>query len=381
MIRSTFLMPIALCASVVGLTVADRALGQNNWATWRGPTANGHSSENGLPVRWTQDSIVWKTSLPGSGQSSPTIWGDRIFLTTSLNQGQQRVVLCVDRTDGQVQWQQVAWSGEPEPTHDMNGWASASCATDGEYVIGFFGRGGGLHCYTVQGEYVWSRDLGTFDGPWGTAASPLIVRDMVVQNCDSDKGAFLIAVDKRTGAIQWKTPRPDYRGWSSPILIQTTDREEIVLNGHLGVAAYDPQNGQQLWHCECPAGRGSPTVTPANGLLYVVNGLSGGGVYCVTPGGSGNVTSSHRQWFTGRNGRDLSSPIVVGNSVMVMGLRSSILTAYDATNGSQQWIKRIGGQISASPVAYQGWPFSSTNPARRSSLTPSLQRGSLPRTN
>jgi outer membrane protein assembly factor BamB len=180
---------------------------------------------------------------------------------------------------------------------------------------------------------------------------------MVIQNCDSDANAFLIAVDKGTGAEIWKTPRPDHRGWSTPVLIQTSNREEVVLNGHTGVTAYDPESGKQLWICTCDQGRGSPTVTPADGQLYVVNGLSGGGAYCVQPGGSGDVTGTRRKWLTRRSGRDLSSPIIVGNTMLVMGLRSSILTAYDSQNGEELWVKRIGGQISASPISYRGRAF------------------------
>ena len=341
----------ALLSLSIGLILPDSVGGQTNWPSWRGPHANGHADDADLPATWTPDSIVWKTPLPGNGQSSPIIWGDRIFLTASLDQGRQRLVFCVRRTDGKMLWQQIAWTGEPEPTHEMNGWASASCATDGERVVAFFGRGG-LHCYSVDGKPLWSRDLGRFEGPWGTAASPLLVRNMVIQNCDSDVNAFIIAIDKATGADLWKTPRADFRGWSTPVLVRTDAREELVLNGHTGVTAYDPDSGAQLWTCRCEQGRGSPTVTPAGGLLYVLNGLADGGAYCVEPGGSGDVTDSMRRWLARRGGRDLSSPIVVGNTMLAMGLRSSVLTAYDARSGAEQWVKRIGGQISASPIAF-----------------------------
>lgn len=331
----------------------DSAYAQNNWPSWRGPTADGHSSETGLPQRWSQASIQWTSPLPGNGQSSPIIWGDRIFLTASVANGRTRLVVCLHRDDGKELWRKVAWEGEPEPSHAMNGWASASCATDGERVVAFFGIGG-LHCYSVQGDLLWSRELGSFEGPWGTAASPIIVRNMVIQNCDADGEAYLIAVDKFSGDTIWKTNRPVNRGWSTPVLVRTDETEEIVLNGHTGVTAYDPNSGKQLWHCACTQGRGSPTVTPSAGMLYVLNGLSDGGAYCVVPGGTGDVTATHRKWISRRGGRDLSSPIVLGETMLAMGLRSSILTAYDIRDGRQLWEKRIGGQISASPIAYEG---------------------------
>jgi len=348
---------VVFCAIVIGSSGMNGVCGEPNWPRWRGPAADGHSPEKGLPHKWTKDSVVWRTPLEGRGHSSPTIWGERIFLTSALDEGKRRMVMCIDRTDGAVLWERIAWTGEPERSHGMNGWASATCATDGERVYAFFGRGGGLYCYTVDGELVWSREMGRFESPWGTAASPLLVGDMVIQNCDSDQNAYIIALDKRAGSEVWRTRRPDHRGWSSPILISAEGRDEIVVNGHTGVIAYAPDSGKELWSCRCEAGRGTPTVTFAHGLLYVVNGLSGGGAYCIRPGGSGDVTESRRLWVTRRRGRDLPSPIVVADTMLVAGLRGGILTAYDTSDGNELWVQRIDGQVSASPVSYDGLAF------------------------
>ncbi len=325
-----------------------------NWTRWRGNQADGHTAEQGLPQRWSNETITWKTPLVGRGQSSPTIWGERIFLTSAIDQGRQRVVLCVDRISGAVVWQQVAWKGTPEPSHVLNGWASSTCCTDGKHVYAFFGRGGGLHCYTLAGKHVWSHGLGRFEGPWGTAASPLLVGNLVIQNCDADKDACIVALDKESGSEVWKTRRADHRGWSSPILVRTSARDEVVVNGHLGVSAYAPESGQLLWSCAGNAGRGSPTVTPAGDFLYVVNGLSGGEAICLRPGGTGDVTDSRRLWFRTRRTRDLSSPIIVGDVMLVIELRSALLTAYNKRNGEEVWKIRIGGHASASPISYDG---------------------------
>ena len=142
------------------LVVAD------DWPAWRGPATNGHTRESNLPVKWDANSVLWKTELPGIGQSSPVLVGERIFLTAYIEKGKKRILVCVDRNKGKVVWQKEVWSGEPEKSHAMNGWASATCATDGERVYAFFGKGG-LHCYTADGSKVWSRDLGDFPGVWG----------------------------------------------------------------------------------------------------------------------------------------------------------------------------------------------------------------------
>src|SRR5207247_321565 len=218
--RMNFLRRRALPAFAITLVVALPALpADSNWPQFRGPHGDGHSAETGVPVHWDARSVVWKANLKGRGQSSPVLWGERIFLTTALDNGKERLVFCLDRKDGKLLWERVAWRGTPEKSHPMNGWATPTCATDGERVFAFFGRGG-LHAFTVDGKPLWLRDLGPFEGPWGTAASPVVVGDLVVQNCDAEKEAFLLAVDRRTGKTVWKTPRdvPDRGGWSTPVL-------------------------------------------------------------------------------------------------------------------------------------------------------------------
>jgi outer membrane protein assembly factor BamB len=339
-------LPIVLCL------MAAVVRGESNWPRWRGPQQDGHAADADLPVKWTDSNVVWKTQLPGSGQSSPIIWGQRIFLTAALEQGRERVVFCVERTTGSILWQQTAWKGEPEKVHVMNGWASASCVTDGQIVVAFFGRGG-LHAYSVDGQPLWSHDLGRFESPWGTAACPIMVNDLVVQNCDADVDARLIAFNKWTGKEVWRTKRRDHRGWSTPIVIQAGTRRELVVNGHEGVQAYDPATGRELWFCKSFNGRGEPTVTPAGDLLCVVNGLAGD-FYSIRPGGNGDVTATHMAWHTPRKGgRDCPSPIVLGQFVIVCDM-TGIATCYDAADGHIYWKERLSGKFSGSPIVADG---------------------------
>lgn len=343
------LLSVWLCPVVIAA--------EGDWPQWRGPASDGHSAETNVPVKWDEKNIVWKSELPGSGQSSPVIAGDRIFLTAEQQKGRERIVFCVDRKNGKTLWKETVWTGEPEKSHAMNGWASATCATDGKSVVAFFGKGG-IHCFDADGKKLWSKDIGPFNGVWGTGASPLIVGDLVIQNCDAEGEASITALHKRTGDVVWKTPReaPPRGGWSSPVLVDAGERREVVLNGEDFVTGYDPETGKKLWFCKTFAGRGEPTATPANGLIFMLNGKSGD-FYTLKPGGRGDITQSHIAWHTPRKSkRDQPSPIVVGNFVLVVSM-DGVASCYDTTDGKELWKERLGGNFTSSPIAANGLAY------------------------
>jgi outer membrane protein assembly factor BamB len=332
------------------------ALGDTNWPRLGGPNGLGVTDEVALPSTFDQKDVSWRRALPGRGFSTPVIWGERIFLTAAEKTGDdvRRIVLCVDRRDGSVVWKKEAVRSSAERTHRMNEYASASCATDGEVVVAFFGPGG-LHCFDIDGSKLWSRDLGKFPGPFGTGASPIILGDRVIQNCDAEGKSFLLAVNRKSGKDVWRTPRADKPkgGWNTPILIETATRKELIVNGEFGVKGYDPTTGKELWFCKGFNGRGTPVPASGNGLLFVVNGKPGD-IYAVRPGGEGDVSGKRRVWHSARKGgRDLSSPICVGDYVFVVSM-GGIGTCYEAATGKPLWVERLGGKYSASPISAGG---------------------------
>ena len=337
------------------------ARADSNWPRFRGPEGTGHSSETSLPTQWDSKSVVWKIDLKSVGQSSPVIWGDRIFLTaaTGDRSSVSRHLLCIGRAQGEVIWDRVIATGSGESIHKMNSWATPSCATDGKRVVAFFGNAG-LHCYDFEGKQLWKHQLGAFPGSWGTGASPIIVGDTVIQNCDAAGKAFLMAVNKETGAELWRTPRraKPRGGWSTPIVIDAGNRMELVLNGEFGVQSYNPETGKEYWFCKGFNGRGTPSPAVGHGLVYVVNGKPGD-VYAVKPGGEGDVTKSQMAWHSPRGGgRDLPSPILVGDCLFVVNM-GGIGTCYDAKSGKTLWRERLGGNFSSSPIAANGLIYAS----------------------
>ena len=345
-----------LSISLVTLTVA----AESNWTQWRGSAGNGLSNANGVPQTFSKDNVVWKTELPGAGQSSPIFWEDTVYLTSATENGKQRVVIAVERTTGDIQWQTIVWEGEAEDTHAMNNRASSTCATDGESVIAFFGKGG-LHSLDAKtGKIVWSRDLGNFEGPWGTGASPVIVDGLVIQNCDADNESSLMAFQLETGKTVWKTSRETIRGWSTPVVFQTDGRKELILNGHSKVVSYNIANGDVYWECIASVGRGTPTLALTKETVISVPGRSGTMV-AIRPGGAGDVSGKQEAWRVERGGgRDLPSPLVVGDYLIVTRLRPGIITCYDNRNGEQLWQQRVEGGFSSSPIAINGIVYTVT---------------------
>src|SRR5262249_54524867 len=120
------------------LTATPLHAADGNWPMWRGPHGDGTSDESGFPTRWTATgNVVWKTPIPGKGHSSPIVWGDRIFVTTAIEEGspkKDRLLLCIDRADGKVLWQKTVVTAPDEHIHKLNSRASSTPATDGERV-------------------------------------------------------------------------------------------------------------------------------------------------------------------------------------------------------------------------------------------------------
>src|ERR1041385_6108805 len=180
-----------------------------NWPGWRGD-GTGISSEKDLPLRWSakeKENVRWRVPLPGPGNSSPIVWGDRVFITQAIKSENRRTVMCFDRADGKLLWQEGVTYAEKESTQENNPYCSATPATDGERVVASFGSAG-LFCYDFSGKELWHRDFGKMRHMFGNASSPVLLGDLCVFNFGPDEKARLIAVDKRTGETKWEVEPP-----------------------------------------------------------------------------------------------------------------------------------------------------------------------------
>ena len=196
--RLLILMSIAAATSLIA----------GNWPGWRGPTVNGISTDKNLPVKWsTNENVRWRVPLPERGNSSPIVWGDRVFVTQAVGAENRRAIICFDRATGKQLWQSGVTYTEREPTQNANPYCSATPVTDGERIIASFGSAG-LYCCDMDGKKLWHRELGKMSHMFGNASSPIIHGDLCYFYFGPDEKSRLIALNKRTGDTAWEVQPP-----------------------------------------------------------------------------------------------------------------------------------------------------------------------------
>ena len=336
--------------------------GRQYWPRWRGPSGQGLAVDSGYPDAWSdRENVLWKVKVPGKGNSSPVIWGERIFLTTAYDNGGRRSILSFQREDGQQLWEAFAPKGSPERAHAKNGYASGTPATDGERVYAYLGNHG-LLAVDFNGKQVWHHDLGPMDPFHGAAGSPLLYRDRVIiyQDHRAPSGSFVAAFDKRTGKKLWWTERQENTGWGSPVAVRVGDRDEIIVSSQKWVYAYDPDSGKELWRCAGNLDRVTPTPVVGHGLIFCSSGRAGP-TLAIRPGGSGDVTGTHIAWQTPKGSPYIPSPLLYGDYLYIVNDMVGIATCYEAKTGKLMWQGRLAEtrreSFSASPVGVDGKVF------------------------
>ncbi len=337
--------------------------GAKYWPRWRGPSGQGHVAAGQYTDKWSATTSVWKTAVPGRGNSSPIVWGDRIFLTTGYGNGEKLSMLAYSRADGKQLWETSIPQNGVEYVHYKNGFASATPATDGQLVYASFGRHG-LFAFDFNGKIVWQHKFGIIDHYHGPAGSPVLYNDriFIFQDANPAPGqtAFVGAFDKKTGKPSWMTPRRETVGWGTAVVINTGERDELVVSSQHRVAAYDPETGKELWTVRGNTYEVIPTPVVGHGLVFASSGRAGPTI-AIRPGGSGDVTSTHVAWSSPRGSPFVPSGIVVGDLLYLINDMQSILTVYDAVSGKLAYQDRLGTAVregfSASPVHVNGKIF------------------------
>ena len=389
-----------LCASASASAQTNGAGAEAHWPQFRGWQARG-VAEGSTPTQWTAPK--WKTPIPGLGLSCPTIWGDRIFITTAVSQKEQDLkiglygdigsvddtsshafqVFCLNKSDGRVLWKQTAHEGVPKiKRHPKSSHANSTPATDGKHVVCFFGAEG-LFCYDTEGKLLWRKDFGKLDSgyfavpdaQWGFASSPVIHENRVIIQCDVQTNSFIAALDIKDGREIWRTPRNDVPTWSTPTVLASASEPggpaQVVANGFRHIGGYDLRTGKELWKLGNAGDIPVPTpivahdlifITSAHGKLSPIYAIRASAGRDATPLASAPIditlkadqtTNQFIAWSTKRGGNYMQTPIVVGD-YLFCGRDHGVVTCFTAKTGEQHYSERLGtgrSGFTASPVA------------------------------
>ena len=340
------------------LAAAAMTVQSEDWPQFRGPTGQGHSSERGVPLEWSESrNVVWKVPVEGLGWSSPVVAGGRVWLTVAMER-QYPVslrALALDAATGREVLNVEVFTVEPNPLlNPKNSYASPTPIIEGDRVYVHFGPYG-TAALTTAGRILWKTRL-PHNPEHGNGGSPALYRDLLIVNCDGLDEAYIAALDTKTGEIRWKTPRrqPIGHAYSTPLVIRARDQDQVISVGAFRVTAYEPQTGKEIWRVEYKEGYSNvPRPLYGHGLVYITTGLQHPMLMAIRPEGNGDVTNTHVAWQTDRAVPVTPSPLLVGDELYFVS-DLGVATCLDARTGNSHWQERLTGNFSASPVFADG---------------------------
>lgn len=355
---------------VLGCVAFLPAVQAENWPGFRGPTRQGVSTETGLPLTWSAtNNVAWKAAIPGEGWSSPIVWGDRVFVTTATDEGVSCRVLAVNRLDGRLLWNTEVFTQQPGHRNRRNSYASPTPCTDGERVYGVFGDGS-FAATDFDGRVVWTNRDFPFYSEHGLGTSPILHGDLLIMARDGSNESepkslgwqqpwdksFVLALDTKTGALRWKTPRGQSRiAHVVPNLWTGPDGRTHVISGAGDVVqGFDALTGERLW-TSTNIGEGVvPSIVIGGDLAFTASGWGGReSIKAFRVGGRGDLGESNLVWEQRRSLPRIPSFLLLEPHLYTI-TEGGVAMCLDAATGRIVWQERVGGNYSASPVAADG---------------------------
>jgi len=338
--------------------------GEVNWPEFRGPSANGHSNATGLPLTWSPEkNIAWKTEVHGTGWSSPVIWGDQVWMTTSENKGKDLYAVCVNRTSGEIEHDIKLFEvAKPERINPLNSYASPTPVIEDGRVYVTFGTYGTACLDTKSGKVFWSRRDINCDHDMGPGVSPIAYGSLLIMPMDGCDKQFIIALDRKTGRTVWKTDRGiDYsnrqydakKAFCTPTVIEACGRKQLIAPCADAIFSYEPETGKVLWKVPIVGFSIIPRPVFAGGLLYVVTDCSRPQLWALKPTMKGGKPTATIAWKVRKDAPQRSSIVVVDDLIYGVTHRGYAL-CFEAKTGKTVWRRRMGSAYSASPLYAEG---------------------------
>jgi outer membrane protein assembly factor BamB len=368
---------------------------ERQWTAYRGRLSSGVLDNANLPETFDfvkMINIRWKTEVPGLGLSSPVIWGNKIFITSAVSQADKDgfkpgiygditpvrdfsihewKVYCIDKKTGKIVWEKTAYKGIPKmKRHPKSTHANTSVATDGKYVVAFFGSEG-LFCYDMNGKLVWQKNFGLLrsvffmvkSAEWEFASSPIICNGVLIIQCDVLENSFVAAYDVKTGKEIWKTQRDEYPGWCTPNIYTNGGKTYVALNGYKNRGGYDLETGQEIWKMSGGGDIQIPTPVVGNDLIYFSSAHGRNSpIIAVKTNAVGDITlkepetsNEYIKWSLPRGGSYMHTLLLYRNHLYNVNWNGAII-CLDPLSGKEIYNAKLGKAKSfiASPVASDG---------------------------
>jgi outer membrane protein assembly factor BamB len=357
------LNPISLgrcgyAAFLLGIVVLSGAAAAQEWTRFRGPNGSGQSEATTIPAAWAENDVLWKATLPGVGNSSPVLWGDRIFLTSADPQNGTRHVQCLSASDGKLIWKQD-FPAKTHPIHLQNSLASSTPTVDGDHVYCAWATPEEFTLVALHhdGTTAWRVNLGPFVSKHGFGTSPILDGDLLIITNDQDADSFLIAVDRATGATRWKVPRKVHEeqsaSYAAPCLFRPKKgpAELIVCSWAHGITSLEPASGKTIWEAAVLERRpvGSPIIVDGLILANCGEGSGNNSVVAIRPQEVPSQTPQLVYKIDKTSAPYVPSLVAKGDLVFLWGDRG-VVTCVDAPTGKIHWRERVGGNYSSSPI-------------------------------
>jgi outer membrane protein assembly factor BamB len=354
---------LSLCFLV--LISAFVPVGADNWTRFRGKNGQGVSGEMNLPLKWSStENVVWKTPIPGNAWSSPIVYGDHVFLTTATDEGRECRVICVNRKSGEIHWNNAVHHQELNAKRAQNSYATPTPIADGKNVYSVYSDGT-VVAVDFQGEVIWKNSEVKFHSLHGLGASPLLVGDQLIMPFDGSSAeekqvgwkipwekAVVLSLDTASGDVRWKGLRGKSRvGHVTPILVD--DGKQVVSAGGDRVQGHDVKSGDRIWSIYSQGEGVTPSPVLGAGMIFTSSGFEEPTLRAIRTGGVGDVTETHIAWEQKKGVPALPSLLYV-EPYLYSITRDNILHCIDATSGDIEWLKRLDGAHSASPVYADG---------------------------
>lgn len=383
----TVFISIIPLISITGQIKPDR-----QWPVFRGYMSSGVLDNANIPESFDLRKMInirWKVEIPGLGLSSPVIWDRNVFITSAVSQVDiigfkpgiygdispvkdtsvhEWKVYCIDKNTGRTIWERTAYKGVPKmKRHPKSTHANTSVATDGKYVVAFFGSEG-LYCYDMNGNLVWQKNFGLLKSvffmvktaEWEFASSPIIYNGVLIIQCDVLENSFVAAYDVKTGKELWKTQRDEYPGWCTPNIYTNSGKTFVALNGYKHRGGYDMETGKEIWKMSGGGDIQIPTPIVGNNMIYFnsAHGRSSP-IIAVKTNAVGDITlkdnetaNEYVQWSLARGGSYMHTLLLYKNHLYNVNW-NGVVVCLDPLTGKEIYNAKLGKAKSfvASPVA------------------------------